>query len=244
MRNRMLRITAVLAAAAAWMAVSCEDGPVEPPEGPVPWEEFEIQGLPAGWAVTDVYMLSAAEGWAVANDRQGGPYFLYFDGSEWAVETDLSAEYPDVAVMRLSFSAPDDGWAVGHAYLPSGRYEGHVFHYDGRSWAAVTDIPVDLNYYYRFWYDVEAISPDDVWLSGGRGVLRYDGAIWEEYIVDSRVTAFSFATREQGWAVGDGRYYRWDGSAWQPASGSYQSALDIGSASEAAAWAVGGFPGG
>jgi hypothetical protein len=189
-------------------------------------------------------MLSAAEGWAVANDRQGGPYFLYFDGSEWAVETDLSAEYPDVAVMRLSFSAADDGWAVGHAYLPSGRYEGYVFHYDGRRWAAVTDIPVDLKYYYRFWYDVEAISPDDVWLTGGRGVLHYDGAIWEEYDVGSQVKAFSFATRDQGWGLGEGRYFRWDGSAWQRVAGLYESALDMGSASETAAWAVGGFPGG
>jgi len=243
MRNRIWRITAVLAAAAAWAAVSCE-GPVEPPEGPVPWDYYPIKGLNERESVADVYMLSASEGWAVANEWQGGPYFLHFDGSEWSVEEDLSAEYPDVTVMRLSFSTADDGWAVGHAYLPSGRYGGHVFHYDGRSWVAVTDIPVDLKYYYRFYYDVEAIAPDDIWLTGGRGVLHYNGETWEEFDVDSRLTAFSFSKPNEGWGVGDGRYYRWEGSAWQRVSGLYGSALDIGSPSDTTAWTVGGFLGG
>jgi hypothetical protein len=44
MRKRILRTTAVLAAAAAWAAVSCE-GPVEPPAGPVPWDYYPIKGL-------------------------------------------------------------------------------------------------------------------------------------------------------------------------------------------------------
>lgn len=241
MKKRVVKTTAAFAALAAWAAISCE-GPIEPPhQGPIPWERYEVRGLPGGWAVNDVYMLSPSEGWAVAE----GPYFLYFDGAEWAVHTAFTAKYPDVDVMRLGFSSPDDGWAVGHKFIPSRRCEVYFFHYDGERWAPVTGIPVELEYRYPALYDVEALAADDVWFAAGRSILHYDGGTWEDYVLHSEVFGLSFSDPKDGWAVGGSHFYRWTGTAWEQVyNKTYYAVLDVASPGPRAAWAVGGSPGG
>jgi hypothetical protein len=241
MTRRVVKMTAAFAALTAWAATSCE-GPIEPPpQGPIPWERYEVRGLPEGWAVYDVYMLSPGEGWAVAE----GPYFLYFDGAEWAVHTAFTTKYPDVDVTRLAFSSPDDGWAVGHELISSGRCEVYFFHYDGERWASVTEIPIEIEYRYPALYDVEALAADDVWLTAGRSVLHYDGETWEDYALHSEVFGLSFSDPKDGWAVGGNHFYRWDGTAWEQVyNETYYAVLDVASPGPRAAWAVGGSPGG
>jgi len=239
-KSRVLRIPAAFALFALGTVISC-GGPLEPPPsaGPLPWERYEVRGLPARNAVNDVYMLSATEGWAVAE----GPYFLYFDGVEWAVRADLSSAYPDVDITRISFSTPDDGWAVGHKFLGSGDYEAYVFHYDGRRWTRLSGILSELGYYFPA-YDVEALSPDDVWLVGGYSILHFDGTTWSNYRVGITVTALSFSSAAAGWAIGYHGSYRWNGTTWEINYSPCGGANDVASPTRATAWAVGGFSGG
>jgi hypothetical protein len=186
-------------------------------------------------------MLSPSEGWAVAE----GPYFLYFDGAEWAVHTALLTKYPDVDVTRLAFSSPDDGWAVGHQIISYGRCEVYFFHYDGERWASVTDVPIEIVYHYPALYDVEALAPDDVWFAAGRSILHYDGETWVEYALHSEVFGLSFSGPKHGWAVGGSHFYRWTGTAWEQVDNeTYYAVIDVASPGPRVAWAVGGFPGG
>jgi hypothetical protein len=236
MIKRMLRMTAVLGA--AWAAVSCEEGPLEPPER-VPWDYYGIKGLARKEGVADIYMLSAAEGWAVT--YRG--YILRFDGKEWRVHGDLSSKYSDINVTRLSFSNPQDGWAVGYKLISTGNYEGYVFRYDGRRWTRVTDIPLELEYRYPGFYDVEALAPDDIWLTAGRSILHYDGEAWVEHVLSREVAGVSFSGPDYGWAVGGGHSYLWNGTSWEEKIiRTAYGVTDVSCAGAGTAWAVGGVP--
>jgi hypothetical protein len=236
MRNRILRTFAVLAAAAAWAAISCE-GPVEPPEGPIPWDYYSIKGLNERASIADVYMLSASEGWAVTY----GGYVLRFDGAEWRVHTDLSEKYPGIDLSRLSFCSPDEGWALGHG-SGSASDELYIFRFDGTTWTRITGIPAELGGYYRD-CDVEVLAPDDVWIANYYGLYHYDGVSWEGHQTRG-AHSLSFSSSSNGWAAGYGRAYRWDGSQWQTTYGGFDAGLDIGCPSGNSAWTVGGLPGG
>jgi hypothetical protein len=239
MRKSIWGTTAVLAAAAAWMAVSCEEGPLEPP-GPVPWDYYGIKGLNERKVVGDIHMVSATEGWAVTD----GGYVLRFDGTEWRVHTDFSQKYEGIDITRLSFCAPEEGWALGHRYVGAGEYELYILRYDGLHWSRVTAIPDALKKCYRLReYDVAALAPDDVWVTNYFDVFHYDGQTWEEYRLGGS-HSLSFSSPSNGWAIGYGPRYRWNGSEWQRTYGGYDPVSDVACPSQDSAWAVGGFPGG
>ncbi|MGQ9707181.1 MAG: WD40/YVTN/BNR-like repeat-containing protein [bacterium] len=66
-------------------------------------------------------------------------------------------------INSISFSNPDDGWAVGGEWS---------YHWDGNTW---TEVPVPYLEYVGL-NDVFAISPDDVWAVGDWGtILHFTG---------------------------------------------------------------------
>jgi len=66
-------------------------------------------------------------------------------------------------IHSISFSSPDDGWAVGC---------NHSYHWDGNTWKEVS-VPYIENMNLN---DVYAISPDDVWAVGDWGtILHFTG---------------------------------------------------------------------
>ena len=153
MTTRAKRITAVLAAAAAWAAISCE-GPINSePAYKGPWKAYEVRGLPEGTRINDIYMFSPTDGWAVAN----GSRFLRFDGLGWMVHTDLSQESYCQYVMDLDFSAPNNGWAVG-SYI--------VIRYDRGRWREIGVPPRGANC-------VFTLGGEDVWVGSYGCLYKY-----------------------------------------------------------------------
>ncbi len=238
MKNREMRTIAVLAAAAAWAAFSCE-WPGGPGDGENPWDAYPIMELPWGTAINDLYMLSPREGWAVAD----GPYFLRYDGKRWAINTDLSKEYGDVEMTGMSFSNPSDGWAVGWKRLSGSEWDPFVFRYDGDEWHRLL-LETDSTHGPTVYYTVCALAPDDVWFGGSGKISHFDGTGWTDYDLHMTVTGLSFSSRDEGWAVGGGDYSRWNGSYWSepyPVGGDH--ICDIFAPARNKAWAVGGSPG-
>jgi hypothetical protein len=211
-----LRTTAVLAAAAAWAAVSCE-GPVDTePAYKGPWEAYDVQGLPEGTRINDVYMFSPTDGWAVAN----GSHFLRFDGMEWKVHTDLSQESYCAYVVDLDFSSPNEGWAVGYWYHQvegNTVKEGFVFRYDGSAWRNVTPVITWPISGIGPLHCVSVNAPDNVWIGGRYGIYRYDGDTWfKDASFRGCPEALYFASGDEGWALTPGGIHRWAGYAWTP----------------------------
>ena len=216
MKIRGIRITAVLAAAAAWAAISCE-GPIDSrPAYKGPWKAYEVPGLPEGTRINDIYMFSPTDGWAVAN----GSRFLRFDGLEWKVHTDLSRESYCKYVVDLDFSAPNDGWAVGYWYHQVGGdpvKEGFVFHYDGSEWKDVTPVVTWPISGIGPLHCVSVVAPDDVWVGGLFGLYHYDGETWlPDISFRGDAEALHFISANEGWALTAGSINRWTEHDWTP----------------------------
>ncbi|MGD8720042.1 MAG: hypothetical protein PVH29_14625 [Candidatus Zixiibacteriota bacterium] len=236
MGKRMLRLSAVLAAVAAWAALSCEDTPTDT-EGAYkgPWKAYEVLRLPAPRAIDAVYMLSSTQGWAIAR----GPAFLHFDGLLWYVHSYGEPKGRDRELLDLSFSSPDDGWAAGYYYKSGDGTSagGLVYHFDGNYWEDVSppDIPP--------LYCIFALAPDDVWAGGSGGLYHYDGADWtRDDVYGGDIIALDFTSPDAGWAVRRwSTYLRWDGVAWEkytPDEGG-ATVYDVYCPSATEAWSVG-----
>lgn len=216
MKKPTERVTAVLAAAAAWAAISCEGPTGSQPAYKGPWKAYEVRGLPEGTRINDICMFSPTDGWAVAN----GSRFLRFDGRRWRVHTDLSRESYCEYVVDLDFSAPNDGWAVGYWYHQVGGdpvKEGFLFHYDGSEWRNVTPTVTWPIHGVGPLHCVSAVAPDDVWIGGGHGIYHYDGDKWlRDTSFRWSPEALHFTSSNDGWALTPGGIHRWAGYSWTP----------------------------
>lgn len=174
---------------------------------------------------------SATDGWAAG----AGGTLLHWDGATW-----LAAASPATYdLYDVQFLDPADGWAAG-------EYEG-PFHWDGSGWSttATSSITTSLA-------SLGVVSPTLVWAAGGRDwdapvmhfgiVVAWDGNTWSQQLsVGHRLEGLSMRSASDGWVVGLGMAYHWDGSAWTGRSAPSRNcceAVAIDASGEG--WAVGG----
>jgi hypothetical protein len=119
--------------------------------------------------------------WAV-----GALGFLHWDGGAWARVNggvDLGAN------LDVDVSAPNDVWTVSSG----------VQHWNGSQWS-ISQVPGGSS--------VEALSPNDVWVTStnGNGMLHYDGVQWSTVPspYGDGMSSISAASPSDIWAVGPG----------------------------------------
>jgi hypothetical protein len=172
--------------------------------------------------------LSSSDVWAVGfarvNVTETSPLLAHWDGASWVVHTpaDLHLQLGSLELEAVDATAPDNVWAVGQ--------NGLVLHWDGKVWKLVL-LPESAAY--RWLYGVDAISSDDVWVTGVGYILHWDGARWTDTTPSSRPGSYAEVTYKgitmlsdhDGWAIGSWStptdrveggivVLRWDGSGW------------------------------
>ena len=198
------------------------------------WSSY--QTLPNGGSAyfygTELTMLSATDGWAVApRNGTGGPStFFRWDGSQW---TENQAGI-GATITSMDFRSTDDGWAAGNASCCGAKF----FHWDGTSWT-------EGDYLHLDWpaSDIALLSDGDGWAVGST-IARKSGNSWAVYgsPVSESLTAISMVSATDGWIVGNaGTILRWNGSAWSTVTSPTSEDLrDVEMVQGDHGWAVGG----
>jgi len=173
-----------------------------------------------------VAALSSSDVWAVGLARlsvtETGPLLAHWDGVSWAVQTSADLHLTAGSLEAVDAMAPDNVWAVGQ--------RGLVLHWDGKGWQQVL-LPGSSS---SAWlYGVDAISSDDVWVTGVGHILHWDGVLWtdtapsfySDSYADVTYKAINMLSDHDGWAIGSWStptdrveggiiVLRWDGSRW------------------------------
>jgi len=170
---------------------------------------FVVSGAPYEWivvsnpiqneatALTDVYMLSSSDGWAVGT----GGKILHWNGATWSVVSSPTGETLNSVFMISS----TDGWIVGH--------DGTILHWDGTTWNDVSIPPS-----FTLW-DVFMLSNNNGWAVGAAGIIiKWDGTSWSPITSPTTSALYSvfMISPTDGWAVGEGEIIHWGGSSWSP----------------------------
>ena len=105
---------------------------------------------------TDVFMVSADDGWAVGPSRA-----IHWDGTDWSNVTNPAT----MGLYSVFMVSADEGWAVGES--------GRIMRWDGADWSAVTSPTTwDL-------YSLHMVGADDGWAVGDNGtIIRWTGTEW------------------------------------------------------------------
>ncbi len=171
-------------------------------QGPTEWRT----AYPTQSAVLDITLTDDGGAWAVG----AAGTILHSDGGVWRRVDSPS----DETLHAVAFASPDDGWAVGRA--------GTVLHYQNGTWrsAVVPTTSADELFDITF-------SGDSGWAVGQRFdvisyqsqglILHLSGDTWTEVSMPQTepLYAITFASADQGWAVGKaGTILHWDGVAW------------------------------
>jgi hypothetical protein len=241
---------ALLAGAALFLpSCDCDDGPTGPEPYDGVWEWVPTPKCLG--TVSDIYFVSANDGWASAGHqiwhydgsswkvfkdlRPADPRYDYgltqvwFNGPNdgWfaGIENQTSSVYvsrmwhydgselreveiPNVRfIHKLYFNAPNDGWAFGGDY---------ALRCDGSKWYQ-TEFPTPAWSGCFFW------DADDGWANSLTGIWKWDGITWERVCgVLNWLRCIGFATRTNGWALGEPTMddpntnaWRWDGVDWK-----------------------------
>jgi plastocyanin len=220
-------------------------------------------------ALAGVAALSSSDVWAVGSSPDGDgrshTLVLHWDGSGWTVVPSPSPAAYANDLSGVSAASATDIWAVGsQSIYGAGDAQSLALHWDGKTWAVVATIDPSLTNNYLF--DVEAISPDDVWAAGSYlkdenliyQVLyeHWDGSAFARVAgpnaVQESVYGIDAVSSNDVWAVGPGGdpaapgnpfSHHWDGTAWHDVS---IPPMGLGPLNEVAAlfpddvWAVGG----
>ncbi|MDQ3928617.1 MAG: S-layer homology domain-containing protein, partial [Chloroflexota bacterium] len=102
---------------------------------------------------------------------------LHWDGTTWSY-------VPDDQVHGYEFHgveavAHNDVWAVGEQGGQYGYQQPLIQHWDGTYWTAVSAASYGL--YRNHLYDIEAVSPEDIWAVGEYSGVEINDAIIERY---------------------------------------------------------------
>ncbi len=186
------------------------------------FRETNLQGEDQGITIVSlahVVMLSANEGWAIGayGGAAGcnGAVLLHYSNGQWKANQRFSG----IGINSIAFASPADGWAVGggQACNQSSPSTPIMYHYDGKSWAAVSapSDAVELD-------KVVMTSASDGWmlglkLSSGNGanattpglLLHYDGKSWSEVSIPGvnqlgvvQFADLSMVSATNGWLAG------------------------------------------
>lgn len=161
------------------------------------WE----QPLPAGTPLTGVYVASASEAWA-----SGPPRSVWrWNGRYWQVFSDVT--FP-IDIFGMYGSAPDDVWIAGSGVL---RWNGAAYRDPGGILGVVLSIA--------------GSGRDNIWLANtDNAALRWDGSQFERHCfrgsmgvcqdIQGYVRSLWVPGPGRAWAGGEGKIFRWDGTAW------------------------------
>ena len=216
--------------------------------------------MSSGAIINSVEMLTPSDGWAIVFDQQPSQAnpnlwnsLLHYNGEEWDyVQTNTTDK--QLTLTQLSFSTPDNGWAIGF-WNSYPNLAAATLHYTGGEWRNVDNqITAELNY-------VQALSPDDAWFAGsdhtvGTTIFHYIDGKWStsESSLNQYLTTLHMISPNEGWAIGRVDIYvnnvvqtkaamaRYDGTRWvrtpQETPLPYISQASMISPTEG--WAVGG----
>gem|GEM_PF-2091574 len=130
----------------------------------------------------DIQMITTDNAWAVgysfgsAPTYRHSPVFSHFTAGSGQAYT-----LPEQGVLlKVSFSGPNDGWAIGVTALVSPTALPLIYHYDGTSWLAVTSPNSTIRL-----AAVHARAANDVWIGGynpssSGNLLHWDGSSWTQ----------------------------------------------------------------
>jgi hypothetical protein len=211
-------------------------------------------------SLTQVVMVSAAEGWAVGNlssVRAQAPqaFILHYTDGRWSLQETI----PRVELSAIAMLSAGDGWVVGTTtYVAGVAQQGVLLHYTGKTWQQLPAPGTTLEH-------IVMPSPTDGWMVGttqpsGPSLWHYDGSAWTPVSIAGmdRVSLLSMVTASDGWAVGvrtisngsknalssqGGKtvFAHYDGQAWTSVQTSTQNiqvtSLSLDSSSDG--WAVG-----
>jgi hypothetical protein len=192
-------------------------------------------------------MVSASDGWAVAEAPSGDALLLRYASGQWTLTGD---SYPGVYLTDISMDASGAGWAVG---AHSDQVTGVVLRYSAGQWSEVQGPQIQFAGA-RVWAFsssqalVLAMLPKDKTGNLGSALLRYDNGVWTETAVPCGISGATLLAAENIWATclnGHILHYQ-EGSAWTTntitgqLSGQEGQPLSISIASGTDGW-VGGF---
>ena len=149
----------------------------------VHWDGRRWQAVEHPTTNDDLYVgisaISSSDVWAVGSGLTNGltlkPVVQHWDGTSWTIvpidrlPPGASGLFSDVAG-----TSTDDVWAVGQYTLQDGSGGTLAEHWDGLAWHRMKADVGALD-------SVTAISPDDVWASGGGNTpatAHWDGTTW------------------------------------------------------------------
>ncbi|HEX8033294.1 MAG TPA: zf-HC2 domain-containing protein [Ktedonobacterales bacterium] len=192
------------------------------------WQQVNVPAEKA--SAEKVKMVSADEGWMLLyggkhpvssdpNQSVGYQYsLLHYQNGTWD-NVPMTFRKPQMAVSDLDARQPGDVWLVGFDNS-SGGTQALAAHYSHGVWTPYTGATIiadprelasgsDLN-------SVSELSPNDVWVAGGRGLYHFDGTHWTKAGIqgttgadgDTPSTPHSFGliamvSPTQGWAFPD-----------------------------------------
>jgi hypothetical protein len=193
---------------AAWTSVPT------PRPGPYGGEFFDVAVIASDdvWAAGFEYTAPAEEDKSITLTE-------HWDGTAWTIVPSPSL-FPNSKFFDASADATSDVWAMGL---------GEIDRWDGRAWRVVTSAPP--NSWTRFFLDVAAFGPKDVWV-GGYSVagdtqpafIHWNGTGWKfspspTIHLWGQIFGVGGPSSDRLWAVGtdvDGLLMeRWDGVSWQ-----------------------------
>ncbi|MBK8096872.1 MAG: hypothetical protein IPK26_07185 [Planctomycetes bacterium] len=140
----------------------------------------------------------------------------------------------------VAATSRNDVWAAGGAGVPGnlpGSMVPVLFHYDGAGWTHRPCAVPNLSGWFLQLYDVEALTPNDVWVFGyathptlqtQRFVSRWDGSSWTLLPGAPDGIAGKVIAANDIWSIGN-EVWHWDGSSW--ALSHVFSGLDLAGAS-------------
>jgi hypothetical protein len=123
---------------------------------------FEEHTFPSNVYLETVYGVVPDDVWAA-----GFGLLLHWDGATW---TDVSDTLPDsggpnpLGISAMWGAAPDDVYAITDDIA--------LLHWDGAAWTLLRQGNVES---FSFLSSIDGCAPDDIWLSDGSTLYRYDG---------------------------------------------------------------------
>jgi hypothetical protein len=208
--------------------------------------------------------------WAAGTLYYSGPSFstnhvallLHWDGTQWnTVQAPVPGNSYSSALADISVGAPDNIWAVGHAYV-GGVLRALTIHWDGSQWTVV-NVPGGDKVTLKA---VSVRAQNDVWAVGHKPTddsksqaftMHWDGTAWATVPVPdieaAKTSLEGVVALSSGevWAVGNkwGNYpmaplmLHWDGQEWHEAGGLQSAARgnlwDVVALSPDDVWAAG-----
>ena len=135
---------------------------------------------------------------------------LSYPGSQWTI------------MHSIWGSSPDNMYVVGSCQ----QYEGRIWHFDGKKWAASPPEISGDNFHYE---DIYGFSGSDIWLVGDIPfnvnnitedlclLMHYDGAVWKTFNLnaDGRLMTIGGSSGNDVWFGGGtySRLFHWDGNS-------------------------------